>query len=1139
MLKDSFYRQICQALEGSLDPLVFERCMGDLLRADYPWIVPVSGGTDSGMDGAIADGEGEPFPLVCTTAVDVLRNLTRSLDSYLDSKLPRRTVVLATSRSLTTRKRNNLYKRAREKGFELQQIFDREAVADRLTGSRRWCKELLDLAWKPSALSTVPPTSRPLIDIEPIGREADLTWIEGTSGDRVLSGEPGSGKTFLFRYLMRKRNWPGLFLAESDLIQFRDAWVEQRPKIVVVDDAHIDPDLLLRLVRLREEMDTSFEIVASTWEGGREAVVEALGVPAIRVRKLELLTRDEILQVILQVGVQASNDVLRDLVSQAANKPGLAVTIASLWLQGSYEEVIKGTALTQTLTNFFRRFLGPGATDVLACLALGGDHGMSLEAVGTFLRLTLPGIREIASGLAAAGVLSHLDQDILAVWPRKLRFTLLRSVFFPATPTPVRLDYRDLLDLAPSREKAIETIVAAKLHGAEIPNDELHMLVAQSGARELWQGLAYLSEADALWVLRNYPGAIEEIAEAVLREASEPSILRLLERAETVSVPTYSRPFPPIRLIRAWVEELDISPDEMVRRRRLLARVAKRYLREGGGRSVGLQGICLAFSPSLEGVSTDPGSGGTVTELYGLLPLEQLKEVTSIWTEVRDDFSGIEAEDWPLLSSFLWSWMHPSYASRGGAVSEDRERLMRDFAVGALKDLAPLAQGRPALIAKVRGLAKSIDLDLKLEPDPVFDLLFPSTSDWFPDWKRHETEWESSLEELACQWASRVPGEITELLVGYEKEAQRIGQGSSVSGLLEVCGRLAMQVHAPEVWLDALLAQGASGVLTGPFLKRLIEAGRDGWEHQAERFLCLETQHACSAVEAIVRLPSAPADLLSIALDRLTEFPHLLERLCVRRLVPIEPLKALFHDPRPEVALTAAVGEWNADQEKGVRPELAADWRFALFRVRVDQPAAEELGSSLWHMLGVILSKDADLAYDWLVARLRDPERPYSTYEHSPYALALSALGKNQRLHLVDELEQGQVPKGFVRLLVERDPEVFKRALSSENLREHHLEPLGFLPDDTWMELALLALDGKHEPDNIVQAALWPTGRVRIMSVTGLEHWKEYEQAFAHFAMDPREQVREIARYGQQLAAEEHQAAEKRARQFAIHGRYV
>lgn len=63
MTRVPFYRSIIGRLDGRLDPELFEQCAADLLRAIYPTLVPIRGGTDAGMDGAIADGEGEPFPL--------------------------------------------------------------------------------------------------------------------------------------------------------------------------------------------------------------------------------------------------------------------------------------------------------------------------------------------------------------------------------------------------------------------------------------------------------------------------------------------------------------------------------------------------------------------------------------------------------------------------------------------------------------------------------------------------------------------------------------------------------------------------------------------------------------------------------------------------------------------------------------------------------------------------------------------------------------------------------------------------------------------------------------------------------------------------------------------------------------------
>src|SRR3989442_11137301 len=105
------------------------------------------------MDGATAsDG---PF-LVSTTDEAVIRNLTGSLRSYLKSGGLRRTLVLATSQELTQTRRRNLQKRARELGFSLLQIYPRAAIGERLYHEPRWCKDLLGLTGRPSALTMIP-----------------------------------------------------------------------------------------------------------------------------------------------------------------------------------------------------------------------------------------------------------------------------------------------------------------------------------------------------------------------------------------------------------------------------------------------------------------------------------------------------------------------------------------------------------------------------------------------------------------------------------------------------------------------------------------------------------------------------------------------------------------------------------------------------------------------------------------------------------------------------------------------------------------------------------------------------------------------------------------------------------------------
>jgi hypothetical protein len=126
--RDPFYQQILERLGGPLDSDLFERCAADLLRREHPTLVPIRGGSDAGMDGAIADGEGTAYPLVTTTGTNVIGNLDRNLEAYKAGGGSRRKAILATAQELTARRRRNLEKRAEELGFILVQIYDQAAL---------------------------------------------------------------------------------------------------------------------------------------------------------------------------------------------------------------------------------------------------------------------------------------------------------------------------------------------------------------------------------------------------------------------------------------------------------------------------------------------------------------------------------------------------------------------------------------------------------------------------------------------------------------------------------------------------------------------------------------------------------------------------------------------------------------------------------------------------------------------------------------------------------------------------------------------------------------------------------------------------------------------------------------------------
>ncbi len=309
MIRDPFYQDIIQGLNGRLDPELFEQCAADLLRNIYPGLVPIRGGSDAGMDGAISDAEGVAFPLAATTQEDVIGNLTKNLNSYLQNGGTRRRVVLATSQELTPKRRRNLEERASELGFTLIQVYSQEALADLLYRSPEWCRELLGLTGQPPALSVIPFTSRPQIVELLIGREDDLDWLRNTSGDLLLVGQPGSGKTFLM-YTFAKQN-EGLFLINNDPVHVAQSIRAQSPKAIIADDAHIDTGRLDMLRQLRTQIGAGFRIIATCWPGHKDSVLHNMQVSTSSAHELEPLTRDQIVELIKSTGIAGPVELIR------------------------------------------------------------------------------------------------------------------------------------------------------------------------------------------------------------------------------------------------------------------------------------------------------------------------------------------------------------------------------------------------------------------------------------------------------------------------------------------------------------------------------------------------------------------------------------------------------------------------------------------------------------------------------------------------------------------------------------------------------------------------------------------------------------------------------------------------------------
>lgn len=579
VILDKLHEEILAGLNQHIDADAFEQCAADLLSTVVPALVPVRGGGDGGFDGAFPS-DGSSCPLVTTTSVDAEGNLEKSLSTVAASESCPRAAVFATSRRVLPGTRRRLEAIAKSKGIRLQQVFDQDWFASALYRNDTWRKKLLGISGRPAALSVFPRTSRPTIGTEVVGRSLELDQLRAQDGDCLLIGEPGSGKTFLLRTLAL--NGDALFLVDGDREALADALRSQHPDAIIVDDAHLDDGGLPELVQLRTQLGLDFRIIAVTWPTESKSLASRLRIPSGKQIRLELLDRDTIVEVVKSAGLKGPDSVLYAIQRQAEGRPGLAVTLAQLCLNGGVREVLSGDALLDDLALSIGQLVGPDSLPLLAVLSLGGPYGCSTRVAATGLEMRLHKADTLLARLAAAGIIRPQPNGAIAVSPEPLRFGFVRRFFFEGVGS---LDYRELLGQMPSKEGAVHSLLGAARQGARIP-DLLDVLRALDDST-LWVQFSWLGPDEAALVLRTKPELAPKAAEPALYHVPDAVIPLLLSAASEDNRALHSHPDHPLRRIQDWATG-DPRREDPGDRRTLLLRASLRWVADGGTPDVGL-----------------------------------------------------------------------------------------------------------------------------------------------------------------------------------------------------------------------------------------------------------------------------------------------------------------------------------------------------------------------------------------------------------------------------------------------------------------------------------------------------------------------------------------------------------------------
>ncbi|MFV8258304.1 hypothetical protein ACNQKP_10880 [Bdellovibrio bacteriovorus] len=1106
MAQDQFFQQILKALEGPLDPKAFEACACELVRMDFPGVVSVPGGQDSGMDGAIPDLDGEAFPLICTTSEDVIGNLTGSLDSYLASNGRRRKIVVATSRSLTPTRRRNLEERAQEKGFTLVNVYEQQSVAERLYRNSKWCKELLNLTGQPPALSKIPPNPRADLTASFVGREEDLKWLKERQRDCVLSGQPGSGKTHLLRQIISSEN--SYFLTGDTSSEIAAAIRDNNPVSIIVDDAHTCMDDLATLQKIRKETGSNFKIVAITWPNGLKDLQVALSIGTDDCRELRLLTRDEIVEVIKSCSIHGPDQLIHEIVNQAEGKPGLAVLLSFLCISGNIKRFWTGDLLSQWVLFSLARSLGEKPEEILAAFSLGGDEGLNLSSISRVFNIPLVQVRKIVANLAAAGIVTEVG-DKLSVRPPALRYALVRDVFFSGATS---LDPVPFYSEVSNSEELASTIVHAAHRGANIPDHIIFERVVSADAPKVWESYAWLGKRQTLKVLEEFPQYDQSLIEPGLNYCPEKMLPRMFERAIGDNRPLNSNPDHPIRKIQDWISHVWPKTPEAVERKRQLLNSVISWLDSDKENSVAYQVLPEVFQMGFRQDSMDPGGGNTFQLRHGVLDKVDVVAIGVLWDRCFQLLSRQQSIEWKYVidavEHVLYIGRHPSEIEAETLAESKR------LAAKMISDLATIVGDKSGVKSQLMVMAENLGITTGLTIDTTFETLFPSRDTMYEDKGQSATK---KVKELSERWKTREPREVARDLNRFESEAKNadLKWPRLTPHLVE---NLATSVSHPMTWAQVFYESGLPTDLVCPFWEYSMLNDLEGWQQFATQNIGTPLKHRI--VQMIFVHPNPPVKMLNLALDNCSEFGDSIEYLTAR--APLETLKRLLQHESPNIRGHAAIGEWNMSEKHQIRTEVEELWRDAI--VNFDD-------HDYW--LNEILRKDTDLAFKWTMKQFTTPNA--IDYEKAKLITSLCpTLSTEQRSALLDHLPDGYYGKELILDLVQDDDELCAKVFASENLDYLRLYLVEWKGGPGWEQRVIKAIESGYDIDEVSYHVI-PSNQMWWGNES--EMWKGWQNTFNPLLDHSDERIRTVGQKVKGYVQERIDRALKREESRAVYGR--
>src|SRR6266700_1944433 len=974
---------------GEMKPDTWERFVQDVFVNDIPGFNPADKGTDWGRDGDISvEGEDVPRRVLITssTTLDGIRkNMHKNLASLKEHKLPVKRIVLANPALLLTKERDSLVASAQAKGviLRLHDIYGRSYFASKLRRDGHWRKELLGMSSHPITLSREPVVfaESPWRHIPLVGRSSDVATLREMTGDVVMSGKPGTGKS---RLAMEIRD--AVFIdRDGDLEQVTADVRTFGPRVLVVDDAGNKEQLIKRLLSLRRsESDIfTFRIVATCWID--EVHLVRSWLPNADVFEVDLMERQDIDEAIIAMGVRS--ELLREeILGQAAGRIGWATMLAQVILSrtGGYVSVLDGRALYGEVGHVLRRTTDDSAAlDLLAIIAvLGGIEDRELPVLATVIGGTRQAVARSIEQVATCGLIDirdrTLDDDFrnrrYEVRPAMLATALVAERSFGSGVTTV--DVRQLAYLFPDHvvqltEAAINacrlgssgTDSTARRLFREIVNRNVGTLSQrlELASRLVWFDKSIVHEVlvfgrtclEALssgsvdsWQAESViKGVASLAAHAISPHGSEDAVELLLDAAMLDSRPPYQSPgHPPLRVLRELIEDFHPELRLPVGPRYVIHRGALRWMGRWAGNEVAqtvyAQACQCLLSFERNASWVHPSQDDKVQIIKTVITADEMDRVyTDVWPGVKGLLEGGNRAVAAAALDALLGWFRMgSGRDQPFGTTHPRPAIAAAMRVAALlaADFGRCRGMSIGALVRLRGMAgwHAIDIPVIVPADmaPFFENPDPKRFAEDPDGPMAALH--TSIAEVVARWVELSPVEVVSKLVALCHELA-VAQVPDRGRIDYACQLLADRVSEPYRWFvecknAGLLPEGfpfalsatQSGSLPPGELDQLLADPRTrgslvSW--------ALTDEQAPDDVVATIERSVSPADWLT------------LDVLCIRGQLSDERLIRMFGSLPPlSAGALAAVAfrcrdvdaDWPSDRLRPV-------WLAALLHFRV------------------------------------------------------------------------------------------------------------------------------------------------------------------------------------------------------------